>query len=888
MSWLSRLVNVVRSDRLARDLADEQRFHMEARIEELVRRGVPPAEAARAVRRRFGNSLHHSESSRDARLVPWLDSVVRDVRFGLRMLGKNRTVTAAALLSLSLAIGACTAAFSLVDALILRPLPVRDPKSLFVVTSRRGDGRDRVAFNYPLYQGFRAAAADRAELFTATTPWPRPAILEGGEQNETVQAQWVSGNFFDVLGVRPALGRVLSPDDDRNPGEHPVAVLSYSFWQRRFGGSPNALGRWLVLEDKRYEVIGVARQGFFGIEPGVRIDFWVPNMMWDARALADSSYSWFRLLGRTSPGVSARDVWEALQPTFTGFLRERSADLPRDTPRSEVELLLRMALTVTPAPNGPSQFRNAFTRPLLILAVVAGLVLLIACSNLANLLLARAAAREREMAMRTSIGAGRARLIQQVLIENGLLACAATVAGVLFASAVAPAVVAAVSTRGNPLWLELHTDWRVAACAAAVGCTTLLLFGLLPALRAAWVSPDRVLRSESGRHTSRGALLRPLIAVQVGFSFAVLFVGGLLLTTFRNLNNADLGFSRSGIVLFQIDHHKRLKPEAERAAALDLLEQTRHLPGVSGVGTSSYPLFSGSGWDNTIRLPGRAPEPVNAWLLAVSPGFFQAMGIRLLAGRDLAPHDTAPEIPSVVVNQAFADQFFPGVEPLGKVFFRLIGRDRQIRCEIVGVVRNAKYLNIRQRDYPTAYLPMRGLYGATLAVRTAGDAAADIPSLRREIERINPAVRLGDAELQSALIANVMVHERLLALLAAFFAAIALALAAIGLYGVLSYTVVRRTREIGIRVALGARPRSVVRMVVAEIALMMAVGLTAGAGAGMLFGGSLESLLYRVKASEVWPYAVPLAALLVAAAASAIPPAFRAARVDPMEALRCD
>jgi predicted permease len=415
----------------------------------------------------------------------------------------------------------------------------------------------------------------------------------------------------------------------------------------------------------------------------------------------------------------------------------------------------------------------------------------------------------------------------------------------------------------------------------------MLLFGLLPALRAARVSPDRVLRAESGRHSGRIALLRPLIAVQVGFSFAVLFVGGLLLATFRNLTTADLGFSKSGVVLFQIDRHRLLQPEAERAAALDLLDQTRRLPGVEGAGTSGYALFSGSGWDNTIHVPGRPVESATPYFLEVSPGFFQAMGIRLLAGRDLVPRDTDPDVPSVVINQAFADHYFAGTDPLGQVFFRLVGL-KQIRVEIVGVVRNAKYLNIREPERPTAYLPIHGLYGATLAVRTAGDAAADIPSLRREIERINPAIRLADANLQSALIANVMVHERLLALLAAFFAAVALALAAIGLYGVLSYTIVRRTREIGIRVALGARPRSVVRMVAADVAVMMAIGLALGAAGGVVFGGSLEKLLYKVKPSEAWSYAAPLAALLVAAAAAAIPPALRAARVDPMEALRCE
>src|SRR5947209_9356491 len=452
MSLFSRLVNAIRAGRVDRELDEEQQFHMEARAADYARAGRPADEAAREARLRFGSPLQLREASRDARLLTWLDSLLRDVRYGWRMLGKNPAVTAAALLSLSLAIGACTAAFSLVDALILRPLPVRDPQSLFAVSYMR-ETHEGVSWNYPLYQRFRTAAADRAELFTVTTAYPRAALVNGAAQPERVQAGWVSGNFFDVLGVRPVLGRLLTPDDDRTPGQHPVAVLSYYYWRRRFGGSPDVLGRWIAIEDKRYQVIGVADRGFFGIEPGVLTDFWVPNMMWSAPALTQSSWSWFRLLGRTRPGVSNQQVREALQPVFTAFRRERAVDMPPDTPRAQMEMLLRMPVVVSSASNGPSALRDEFTRPLVILAVVAGLVLLIACSNLANLFLARAAAREREMAMRVSIGAGRARLVQQVLVESALLTVAAVVAGVVFASLAAPAVIAGISSRSNPVRL---------------------------------------------------------------------------------------------------------------------------------------------------------------------------------------------------------------------------------------------------------------------------------------------------------------------------------------------------------------------------------------------------------------------------------------------------
>jgi putative ABC transport system permease protein len=890
MSWLSRLANVFRSGRLDRDLNDELQFHIDARTQDLIATGMAPAEARREAQRHFGNRLLLRESSRDTKLLPWLESIFQDVRFDLRMLLKNRVVTAAAILSLSLAIGASTAAFSLIDALLLRMLPVRDPQQLVALTypDPYGHAIEGTHFNYPLYQRLRQVSGNQAELFGIFYGGAlNPVVFDdSGNQEEKVRAEWISGNGFNVLGVQPTLGRLIAANDDGRAG-HRVVVLSYTFWIRRFGGSPAVLGRWLAMNDAQFQIVGVAARNFIGVEPGYSVDLWAPiETPADPNSLQGQS---FRIWARLKPDAPPEQIRQALQATFTNFRKERLHELMRPgLPQDLLTNFVNAPLFLRSASRGgPTLVRFDFERPLLILAVVAGLVLLIACSNVASLLIARAAAREREMAMRISIGAGRMRLVQQLLIESGLLAGVACVLGLGLASLTAPLIVNLLSPSDFPAYLDLHVDWKMLAFVALIGIATTLLFGLAPALRASGVSPHEVLKAGGGKQSGRIGLLRPLLAAQVGFSFVVLFVGGLLLVSFQKLTNVDLGFSKTGVVLINIQARK-LEPEKARAAELQLLDHVRQLPNVQAASLSAQGLIGGNfAWVMTppIRFAGHEQDTVRPRYLAVSPGFFETMQIRLLDGREFDVRDTEPASTAVVVNQTFASHYFPGENPLGKRFEKTGDDPHPVAQEIVGVVRDAKYNNLRERAAPTVYEPLRGV-SATLEVRTQANPLSIVSTLRDEIPRVNPALRVTGATLQSTQIDNTLLRERLLALLAGFFALVAIVLAAVGLYGVLSYSVVRRTKEIGIRIALGARQTRVVRLVVSDIYLAIGFGLACGIAGGFALTRFVSSLLFEVKPSDVPSLALPLLCLLVASGLAAFAPAVRAVRVDPMVALR--
>jgi predicted permease len=892
MSWLSRLTNAIRPDRLDAELEDELRFHMEARAEEAVRRGATPEQAAREARLRLGNPLRTRETSRDAKLMPWLESLLQDVRFGLRMLRKDGTVTAAALASLALAMGAALAAFALVDALLLRPLPVYQPERLIrLTTTDERDPHETQTFNYPLFERCRQATRGQLDLFAMTNQYPEAVVFAKSQgREEKVRLQYASGNALPSLGIRPALGRILTQSDDLRPGAHPVAVVSYNFWMRRFGGDPAVLGQWFTVGTRQFQIVGVTEKGFTGIEPGKGTDLWVPMMMWDLPGdLSDASSYWFGVLGRLQPGVTAEAASPALQAIYANFLRERAAEFPADAPRGLVDSYRRGRLHVRPAPNGPSRLREAFARPLWILAVVAGLLLLIACSNLANLFTARALAREREMALRISIGAGRARLMRQLLVEGALLAAAGSALGAAFASVAAPAIVNLLSTTDSPAYLDLRLDWRMLAFLLSACTAATLLFALLPALRASGVSPNDALKSGGGQSARAGAL-RPMLAAQVAFSFVVLFVGGLLLMSFRQLTYVDLGFSQKGVLLVQLastdpnpSSDAQFAPAA-RVAALQFVDRIRDLPGVRNAGLCEFTFFSGSWMTKSIRIAGRAPDDDGVPAVPVSPGFLDTMGVRLLEGRPFAPSDIASTPSVVLVNQAFARHYYPGQDPLGKRF-TFAGRDKGLPQDIIGMVRDVRLQSVRDPAPPAIFVPLRRL-GGMLAVRTDGDPWKVVPLVQRQIRAFGHSLRDGDVTLQSALVDDALLRERLLALLAGFFALAALALVGVGLYGVLGYSVVRRTKEIGIRMALGARQSSVVRLVMREIAAAATVGLATGLVLGHLLARPVESLLYEVKPGDFRSLALPLALLLAAAVLASLRPAWRAARVEPSVALR--
>ena len=885
MSWLSRFVSVIRSDRLNRDLDDEMRFHLDARTDEYTRAGLSTEEARARARRQFGSPALLRDASRDIKLLPRLESILRDVSFATRLWRRNKLVTGAALVSLSLAIGACTAAFSLIDALILRTLPVDDPQSLIYVALRvPTEDREGLAFNYPLFREMRTASSRHVRLFALSDQTKRDAVFDDRGHAEKVYAQWVSGEAFAILGVKPALGRVLGSTDDINPGQHPVAVLSYDFWTRRFGRHPDVLGRWVTIREKPLQVVGVAANGFTGVEPGIMTDVWAPTMMWDDHAIADSGTRWFRIWGRMQAGVAQAEARNVLQTVFTGFAREQAASRPEESP-DRLNRMLSTRVHLRSAATGPSGLRQDFARALWVLGAIAALVLLIAAMNVASLLVARAAARQREMALRTSIGAGRGRLIQQAVIESGLLALTSCALGAVLSLAATPKLVAMISTSWTTVRLDVQPDWRVLLFLGAVSIFVTFVFGLAPAVRAA-VPPADALRSGGGRHTTAGSF-RPLVAAQIAFSFVVLFVGGLCLTSFVKLLRTDLGFDASNVVLVNVTASSTGRnQEPPLVSWISLLERLEHTPGIESASLSRWGLFTGSGRNKSVRIPGRPVDAYTPWYMPVSPGFLRTMRIPLVAGRDLEWKDLVPELPTaVVINESFARRYFPGESAIGKRFFRIDGGATLVAQEVIGVAKDAKYTDLREPVPPTVYDPYRPQNVAAIQVRTRLDIGALMATLLAEVPRVHAAFRVGDVTPQSTIVNNHLVRDRALAVLSAFFSLVAIVLVVVGVYGLLSYTVLQRTREIGIRLALGAHPAQIVALVLWGIGGLTLIGLVLGGVGAALTGRFMTTLLFGITPSDMWSIAVPLICLLAACAVAAVLPAQRAARIAPTTAL---
>ena len=699
MSWLSRFLNVFRRDRLHRDFEDEMQFHLSSRIDELTDRGMTAEEAKKQADRQFGNSLILFESSRDIKLFPRIESIFRDVVFGVRQCRKNLTVTTVAVLSLSLAIGSSTAAFALIDALILRQLPVKDPEQLVYIAYRApDDARDALSFNYPLFERMRDASGGQVQLFGMSDQSRQDAIFDdAGGQREKVYGQWISGDAFALLGVKAAVGRPLMASDDLKPGQHPVAVISYDFWSRRFGRDTNVLGRWLTIRGKQLQIVGVAEKGFTGVEPGIMTDVWAPNMMWDESAITDSGTRWFRVWGRMLTGAHREQALAVLQTVFTNFRREQASMRAQETPEQR-EQLINTRVYLRSAANGPSNLRQQYERALWVLASIAGLVLLLASANVASLLVARAAAREREMALRISIGAGRGRLIQQVLIESSLLSIASCALGALIAVFVTPQIVSMISTSYSAVRLDLHLDWRVLAFLAATGSLVTFLFGLPPALRASTVSPNEAIKSGGGKHTAKVGAFGPLVAAQTATCFIVLFVAGMCLSSFAKLARTDLGIDPKNLAVVYVEA-KELQQDAKAQSIWEhLLERLNQTPGIQSAGMSGWGLFQGRGRNKGVQIPGRTADAYSPWYLPVSPHFFQTMGIRMIDGRDFEWRDARQDSsPAVIVNESFARRYFAGESAVGKHFFRVDAGSTLVPQQIVGVVGDAKYTSCSGR-----------------------------------------------------------------------------------------------------------------------------------------------------------------------------------------------
>jgi len=899
MSWLSRIANAFRPGSTAAGLDEELQFHLDQRIADLIRGGMLHREAELQARRQLGNRLSLRESSYEVKSAAWLDSLLRDFRFGLRMLAKYRIASLAAIASLALAIGACTAAFTLIDALVFRPLPVPASHQLITIVhvfpaffSPDNQPRESDSFSYPLYGLLRDTAREDADLFAMSLhPGFQEALFDdAGGASENVRAESISGRGFEILGVKPARGRLIQPADDSLAGGHPVAVLSDAFWKRRFGASPAAIGRWVTIGRKQFQIVGIAAGPVSGVQPGYLTDLWLPlSAAADPRQLADPDGGCCNIWGRLRSGVEPSRIRAQLQAVLTNFRRERvRINPPRSLHGEQLRQFTDAPLGVRDASSGrDSLFRSQFRRPLQILALICALLLLVACSNVANLMIARASARAAEMALRISLGAARSRLIQQMLIESAQLAAAACGLGLLFAALAAPSIVAYLGTTEFPAWLDVALGSRTLLFALSLSLLTALLFGAVPALRASAVAPGAALKTGGSHGAGREGPLRWVLAAQVGFSVAVLFLSGLLLISFRRLIAVDLGFARDNVVLFDL---RPRNPETHRHdSGAQLLAAIRHLPAVESASLSQQrPVGGAMVWIMTpiIRLPGRAAETVRPVEIPVSEGFFSAMGIRWIAGRDFVPEDIARNSTAVIVNQAFVDKFLRGQNPIGQTFDKLTDDPEPVPQQIIGVVANTRFNNLRELEGPSIYSPLRDVAGATLNIRTASRSASLIPWLRKEIETAAPALEVRGTILLADQIDNTLIGERLLALLAGFFSIVALLLAGVGLYGVVNYAVIRRTREIGIRIALGAPREEVVRSVVSGAAMPVIAGIVLGVAGGLGLARYLATQLFGVRPADLASIAAPVVCILIAAVAAVLPPAVRAASADPLVALR--
>jgi predicted permease len=869
---------------LSRDIEEEMQSH----IAEAIAEGRDPAEA----RRSFGSVLSHRERSRDVRIIPWLESLRADAVFGWRQLVKSKWTSACSILSLALGIGACASAFRLIDALLLRPLPVAHPERLYdLLRAQIGwDGKPGAfdGWAYPVFRRMRAAVKDQAELIAISYAERSDLTYGSDEEMEKAYRQYVSGWMFNTFGVRPALGRLFVENDDLEPGAHPYAVLSHDYWTRRFRQDPKIVGRAFRMGARLYEIIGVSESGFTGTEPGAIIDIFLPTMMNDSVTRSDST--WHRTLAMLKPRTAVEPLRQRLNAISLAFERERASGFTNMSRRS-IENYLRQTVLLEPAPSGVSDMQKGNRRSLAALGILAALVLLIACANVANLMTARAAARFREMALRVSIGAGRRRLVQLVLVESAILAFLAAGMGGLFAWWSAPLVVRMISPPDDPARLDLPADWRVLGFGLALTLGVTLLFGMIPALRASAVQPARAIKGGEDPH-SRRRLMHALIAGQVAFCFLVLFVAGLFVATFQRLSSQPTGFSAERILTLDT-----IAERPQPAAAWDqLAEHLRALPGVERVALAGWPLLSGNGWNDSVSIDGGPPSDDLAYFLSVSPGWAEVMKIPFIDGRDFRASDTYPG--SAIVNQTFARRYFGGGNPIGRSFDQVEDEGGRRRLQIVGVIRDARYRGMREAIPPLVYVPFRALdrKGApraigrgTLIVRASASNPLTLASaLRRETPRARPGFRVSNIRTQTEINDVLTIRERLLAMLAVFFAAVALLLACIGLHGVLDYSVLQRRREIGIRMAIGAQAADIARRVFMDALVVVLAGSIFGIILGIASARFVESLLFEVKAKDAGALALPAVTILAVALLAALPATIRAVRIDPVAMLRSD
>jgi putative ABC transport system permease protein len=825
-----------------------------------------------------------------------LGNLLQDIRHGLRLLLLNPGFALVAILSLALGIGANTAIFQLLDAVRLRSLPVQHPEQLAIVKiGNRDNASGSFSSRYshvtnPQWEQIRA----QQQGFSGIFAWsPEQMNLARGGEIRMANVLWVSGDFFDVLGVKPEVGRLLNATDDRR-GCSGAAVVSDAFWRREYGASPAALQKPLNLDGHPFDIVGVTPAQFFGVEVGRTFDIAIPlcvdPILRGEYARQDGRSDWWlALMGRLKPGWTLERATAQLDAISPALFQ---ATLPQRFQADDAKYYLAYKLKAFPAENGFSELRSDYSNPLWMLLAIAGLVLLIACANLANLMLARASAREKEIAVRLALGASRGRLIRQLLSESLLLACAGAIAGILLARVLSSVLVAMISTQSDTMFLDLAPDYRVLGFTAALAVFTCILFGLAPALRATKSNPASAMRA-SGRgltaNRERFGLRRVLVVTQVALSL-VLLVGALLFVgSLRNLMSVDAGFRQDGILIANLGFGSLKVPTDRRVEyRRQLVEKIRAIPGVVSAAHTNIRPLSGSGWNQSIHIDGK--KKGGSQLTRVTPGYFATLNTPLVAGRDFDDHDVKAGLQVAIVNEAFAKKYFDGANPIGKRFgFEGDKGETPPVFEVVGVVKNTKYYELREDFKPIAFFPdaqdnRPGPY-ANVVVRADVPLAALIPAIKRTVAEASPDIDVDFHPFKTTILDGLL-QERLMATLSGFFGALAAVLAVIGLYGVISYMVARRTNEIGIRMALGADGRGIVRLILREAVLLLSIGLAVGVGLSLATARTASSMLFGLKPYDPATLAFAIATLAVVAIAASYIPARRAAGVDPMVALR--
>ncbi len=825
-----------------------------------------------------------------------------ELRLALRTLSRTPAFTAVVVLSLALGIGANAAIFGLADQILLRLLPVDNPRELVLLQleggrfgSNSGDGTH--TFSHPLYLALR----DRNTVLSGLTgQLVQPANLLGEDRNERVSVGMVAGNFFDVLGVRPHLGRLLHADDDRVRNGHPVAVLQHDFWRSRFGGRKEVVGSTIRLNGTPFTVLGVADPRFEGTDTGIPTQLWVPVTMkptitptWDE--LDNERYAWFYLFGRLKPGVTRDAATASLRVLY----RQRQEEELKNAFFARFPDLRgpfqKQVFTLVPASRGMSDLRDQFERPLLVLEGLVGLVLLLACANVASLLLARAAARRKEMAIRAALGAPRARLVGGLLLESLVLAAAGGASGLLASVWLGRALVGLLPYDPANLSLSTRPDLRVLLFTAGLTLLTALVFGLVPALQASRASAGSTLKDETGAVAGGHGhvrLRKALVGLQIALSTVLLAGAGFFVRTLQNLRHVDLGFETERVVTFGVQPATPYDEARKRQVFRSLIESLATVPGVKAVGANRQRLLTGGRWDGDITLPGVEPRHgENPWSFfnAVTPGYFQALGIPVTLGRDFTWDDWSAARERCLVNEALVSEYLHGANPVGRLM--ALDRDETPDTEIIGVLANARYDRVRGAIPRQTFVSLGGQRLRTTSAinvyaRTHRDPRALMARLRQEVRRVDANLVVSDMHTLRDHVDRQLSGERMLFFLSTAFAVLATLLAAVGLYGVLDFIVTRRTREIGIRIALGAARARVVGLVLREVLLLFVVATAAGVVASLAGFRFVESQLFGVGGHDPLVFVGSVAALLGAVLTAGLLPAGRAARLDPMRALR--